>query len=175
MTIYFADGTSQATAGTAGKVLQVVYGQFNSFKTNGGTSWSEILNVSITPSSSSNKVLIRTHGGVGANGNNTYAMHRLLRGSTDLTSSYEGYGTGSQEASWSDWVGKGVHRSTQCYMEYLDSPSTTSSVTYYWQHAQNPGGASNGTLSVGGVYRAYTGGYSGDRTVAAAMCLMEIG
>ena len=24
MTIYFADGTSQATAGTAGKVLQVV-------------------------------------------------------------------------------------------------------------------------------------------------------
>ena len=62
MTIYFADGTSQATAGTAGKVLQVV----SSTKTSeyvedigGGNYGSDMgLNASITPASSSNKVLI---------------------------------------------------------------------------------------------------------------------
>ena len=157
-----------------GKLLQVVYGQIDAYKTNGGTSWSEIMSVSITPSSSSSKILIRTHGMVSASGSNTYAAHRLLRGSTDLTSSYQGYGYESQESSWGAWVGHGSARATQSYMEYLDSPSTTSSTTYYWQHQQTPGGSSNGTLGLGGTYRATLDDYEGDRASAAGMCLMEI-
>jgi len=129
-------------AGT-GKILQVV----QTFKTdstsqsgNSSTVFYDIsgMSVSITPSSSSNKVLVMwtaqlASSGASGRGN----IIRLLRGSTEI-----GSGTGGSSTN-----GQVYHRTVQYNPEtknmmYLDSPNTTSETTYKLQWSVEGSGGS---------------------------------
>lgn len=84
--------------------------------------------VTITPSSSSSKILLmHTAGGLLANVGD--ASIRLLRDSTVvMTSTRHGYKDSNTSYSAMNWAN-----------QYLDSPSTTSAVTYKWQIAKQTG------------------------------------
>ena len=130
-----------ATTTTAGKILQVIQTVKKDKQTIQSASLTDItgMSVTITPSSSSNKVLIRYC--VSAFTANQYWSMRLLRGSDSTIfigdqgsqSSHTRSSFGSYMSSYVD--GRSV---TQ---ELLDSPNTTSATTYKLQ-AHTPYSAS---------------------------------
>ena len=113
------------TSPKAGNVIQVVNGTSNSGQTTTSTSYVNYssLNLSITPTSSSSKILVIIgplnvyNGATDANMQIT-----LYRGATNLggTNGYFSYIYGSSSANFS-------YPTT---ITYLDSPATTSSTTY---------------------------------------------
>ncbi len=168
MTIYFGDGSSQATAG-GGKILQVTAGtktSASSYSTGGN--WVDCgISKSITPSSSGNKVLIQWYIGKIAC-NDWSGATRLLRGSTVI-------GRGNSANSRAR-IGTSFPRSHDdnlwggTAMMWLDSPSTTSSVTYKIQ----VNGHSSGTVYIN---RGHGDGNSSDVYAgrsASAIILSEI-
>jgi len=127
-----ASGAITASNVPVGSVLQVVQTvKTDTYSAAPGASWVDItgLSVSITPSSASNKVMIflSVHG---STGNLSYV--RLLRDSTAV-------GVGETSGSRiSCTVGNFSHngdgnRSFEWGTNFLDSPATTSSVTYKLQ------------------------------------------
>jgi|DEB0MinimDraft_3_1074331.scaffolds.fasta_scaffold98567_2 hypothetical protein len=145
-TITVPSGATITNSGTAtgfGKVLQVVTATDSTRRTTTSTSWvtsSNTLSVTITPSSASNKIFIELNTSLFGVGLRTYTT--IFRDSTNLGDATYGM----SQSTTGSWVGLG--------MSYLDSPSSTSAITYqfYWQ---NGGGAStaymngdNGTASI---------------------------
>ena len=138
--------TNSGVSGTgisAGKILQVV----QTFKTdstsqsgNSSTTFYDIsgMSVSITPSSSSNKVLVMWTAQVASSGASGRGnIIRLLRGSTEI-----GSGTGGSSTN-----GQVYHRTVQYNPEtknmmYLDTPNTTSATTYKLQWSVEGSGGS---------------------------------
>ena len=110
-----------SSAGIAtGKVLQVVQGSDSTQLSTTSTSLVDVgLSASITPSSSSNKVLIIVDA-QGQFGSNTGFGNAIVRGSTVVfqTNTYSNYDSGATQTNT---------RASYCY---LDSPSTTSATTY---------------------------------------------
>ena len=140
------DTDTLATSVTRGKILQVV----QTFKTdstsqsgNSSTTFYDIsgMSVSITPSSSSNKVLVMWTAQVASSGASGRAnIIRLLRGSTAI-----GSGTGGSSTN-----GQIYHRTVQYNPEtknmmYLDTPNTTSATTYKLQWSVEGSGGSSTT------------------------------
>jgi hypothetical protein len=135
------DGTitsADLAAGVGGKVLQVVSTtKTDTFSVAGTTSLTDItgLSVSITPSSSSNKILITGFIGsaMGPSGNQTF--YHLIRGSTEIAKADT---SGSRRFAHTsavgnvDALGGGSHTwiLTPVPFQHLDSPSTTSATTY---------------------------------------------
>jgi len=124
---------SALPAGVGGKVLQVVSGTLNSsVNTNSSSLQDTGLTASITPTSSSNKILVTANivGAGVANGDGV--RMKLFRGSTDLgfissTGTYNGSSNKVDlEHGWS--------------VSVLDTPSTTSSTTYKVQHCATTSG-----------------------------------
>jgi hypothetical protein len=121
-------GLQRLGAGTAGQVLQTGGAGAN-------PSWDTYadiagLNLTITPSSASNKILIVFNAGIVANDSKTtsFVLERDISGSTTLLG---GHTDSSRLNAWvrceSDSDGNhdnGVHAS------YYDSPNTTSAITY---------------------------------------------
>ena len=113
----------------AGQVIQVVSTtKIDTFSSATVNAWTDItgLSVSITPSSSSNTILVMAS----VQGINTAsnAYFRLVRGSTAI-----GVGTtaGSRSAvSSSNIIGSGGNSMIGSSFQFLDSPATTSSTTY---------------------------------------------
>ena len=122
--------TALPAAIATGKVLQVVQGSNSTQMSTTSTSLVDTgLTASITPSSSSNKVLIIVDA-QGQFGSNTGFGNAIVRGSTAIfqTNTYSNYS--SQETQTN-------RRASYCY---LDSPSTTSATTYKLQvYCYNPG------------------------------------
>jgi len=114
--------------GRAGGVIQVVSSFKNDMATTTSTSFADIsgLSVSLTPSSSSNKILIMfTLGNVGNLVNTT--LFNLVRDSTNIAQP----SGGSNPATINEYNGNGNNGDVDnCSMHFLDSPATTSSVTY---------------------------------------------
>ena len=143
--------TALPAAITTGKVLQVVTATSGQATTN-STSYSDTgLTASITPASSSNKVLVNVNlPGQKYDTNNDLGINlKLLRGSTelDIITLYGGFTGSSVYAGF-------------CYsMVHLDSPSSTSSTTYKVTMAS--------TVSSNSVY-------VGNNTGACTISLMEI-
>ena len=107
----------------AGQVIQVVQASNTTERATTSTSMVDVtgMSVSITPSSASNKVLILVTGNGGVDGN-ALAYYTILRDSTDLnTSNSSGFAVVRGN---SGSVYGGVS------MSILDSPNTTSSITY---------------------------------------------
>ena len=111
----------------AGSVLQVVQATGQS-QTNVGTSFADVsgAEITITPSSTSSKVLVTFSAGGMSNGTADNVSVRILRGSTNIRSiTRYGYVSAS---GWS---------SVPIAVNFLDSPSTTSATTYKLQMLTN--------------------------------------
>jgi hypothetical protein len=125
----FVNGSS--TALSSGKVLQVIQSVSNTatYPTN---SWTDVTgsSISITPSSSSSKILFIFNTGGLCGGDTRGLLMQLLRGSTKIRRlDRYGYSTVTLGA-------------VPIFLTYLDSPNTTSAVTYKIQAAeQNTSGA----------------------------------
>ena len=109
----------------AGSVLQVVTGTTSSRLASTSTSYADTgLSVSITPSSSSNKILlIGTHADcfkTGANSTEASIHLRLVRDSTEIL----------DIADRGLLTGTAIELLGQISFNHLDSPSTTSATTY---------------------------------------------
>jgi hypothetical protein len=120
-----------------GKVLQVQSTtKTNTYTSNSGNTWVDItgMSVSITPESTSNKVLIQISlmgsGVVGAN----VANFRLLRGATVI---YQGDTDGSRGRGWAASMASEQYSQESQSGTFLDSPSTTSATTYKIQQKSN--------------------------------------
>ena len=119
-------------SGSNGGIIQVV----QSVKTDTASSSSSSFvdfgpTVTITPSSSSNKVLVRFTL-VGSSGNANYAYYfRLARGGSAISGSV-GDSSGSRTPAGTviDSYGHGSLSYIQTSFEFLDSPATTSATTY---------------------------------------------
>lgn len=137
-----SDGTTIATLSSTGltmaagkkvfsegSVLQVVSTTKADTQTITGTSYVQIsgLTASITPSSSSNKILISVSIGFGG-GTNFYPAFRLYRDSTAINLN-SGSGTG-EECSFGFQNPTSAERYFQVNHQFLDSPSSTSAITY---------------------------------------------
>jgi hypothetical protein len=174
-TIVNADiNASAAIAGTklsgAGKVLQVVQTVKTSLFSSSSSSYTDVTgaSVSITPSSASNKILILINGEY-SGGDDSFGYLKVLRDSTDLS---VGDLRGSeQRATMSAALRTGGGASTNITRAFgcniLDTPSSTSSVTYKLQlKATN-----SSTIVIGGSSSTSDGNRS---SVPTFLTVMEI-
>ena len=148
-----------------GKIAQVV----QAVKTDTASTSSSFadtgLSASITPSSSSSKVLVLcTLGGV--SGANTSFKGKLVRGSTDI---FVGDSASNRPQASAGGQTSNNYEIQQLVMNFLDSPSTTSSTTYKAQFG------SNGSIT---IYLNRTSrdndGSAEDARSASSIILMEV-
>jgi len=122
-TLPTVNGGTGSTSFSPGKVLQVINASTTTETINSTNSYTDTgITASITPSSTSSKILINVCAqGVGKANNNTWAQLKLLRNATDLIV-FEQRGGYTGDTS--------VNKIGACACTYLDSPSTTSATTY---------------------------------------------
>ena len=128
--IFPRDGKPSGAIG--GGIIQVVRAQSTSSnQTPSSTStWTDVVpTVTITPTRSSNLIIIETSVMCIAN-NNAYVGFRLLRGSTAIR-------------EWWGYHNDGSYTPFQGPAKHIDSPNTTSAVTYKFQIYASGGTASN--------------------------------
>jgi hypothetical protein len=124
----------QSAALPIGSALQTVNATYSGGATNNsGTAADTGLTASITPKFSTSKILVVVSQNGLAKNNNCFMNLNLLRNGSQITgiegaAGYTGEGT-------SNYVGGST-------LSYLDSPATTSSVTYKTQFYNGAGGAS---------------------------------
>jgi hypothetical protein len=127
----------------AGSVLQVVQGNTSTTVATSGTTYIDTgLSASITPSSASNKILIIVNHACSrksnVNANNTMDM-KIVKNDSDL----------QQIASSAGYTGTALFLYFSVNYMYLDSPSTTSSITYKTQF-KNQTAAANVSVQTDG-------------------------
>ncbi len=137
------DGDTLAS-GTGGKVLQVVEATQTALVQTTSMSWVDLtgMSVTLTPSSSSSKVLIFANVNSSATNGANWVAFKLVRGSTsfrlgDSASSRFLCHIAAIQTQNDDMVSSS--------MSALDSPSTSSSVTYkvQWQLRNSSSGSAN--------------------------------
>ena len=145
MTIHFGDSTSIDSGGSLGKILQVVSNSKDdqaSFNTSTGSlsSLEGVFNIQITPSSSSNKVLVRFSLTVGV-ANSTAVTGELFRkiGSGSETSLHLGVAATNRNRITTGVAVNNAHNVSVLTVEFLDSPNTTSACKYYLKLDQMTG------------------------------------
>ena len=131
MTVHFGDGTSftTATLSGAGKILQAtqtVKTDTFSQSVSAGSETSAIISLSITPSSSSNKILVIAD--LSASFSDTGVYMKLFRGSTQIAL---GDSASSRQRVSAHLLTDQSFVMSTCSCHFLDSPSTTSSTTYH--------------------------------------------
>jgi len=142
----------------AGSVLQVVQGTYTTFTSSSSSTYADTgLSASITPSSSSNKVLVfATMVGVGKNTGNCKVALRLVRNSTNL----DVFSTETAGSPWNTTTQVDVGTTSSIT---LDSPATTSSTTYKVQLA-----------STGNTAQVFINNVNGSTEIGCTLTLMEI-
>jgi len=141
-------GTVPSARQPTGSVLQVVSTTITSFFSTTSTSFTDItgLNVSITPTSSSSKILVLVTGSVGST-SSAISQYNLVRTSTSI---YIGDARGSSTRSSAATASVSTDKATSIVINFLDSPATTSATTYKLQ-----------MLSENAIFAACIGGSSG--------------
>lgn len=126
--------TALPAAISTGKVLQVVTTTKTDATTTSSSSYVDIsgMSVSITPSSSSNKVFIMFDIGTSSTNTARNDKVRLLRGSTAIVDPANFFRLPS---------GGSTNEMYNCSTNYVDSPSTTSATTYKLQWLSEAGSA----------------------------------
>ena len=124
----------------AGAVLQVVSTtKTDSFSTTSATFVDVTgVSVSITPSATSSKILVLVDGVVGNTASANLSPINLVRNSTNIAQST---GAGTANATITIYTNNAINNSGFS-ISFLDSPSTTSSVTYKLQTRTNNAGSS---------------------------------
>ena len=114
--------TALPAAISTGKVLQVVSGTLTSSYTTSSTSFVATgLNVAITPSATSSKIFIIATSYLDDNGDARDVLSSIFRGSTNLGDSTNGM---------MDSFGGSTRLRANHSMSFLDSPNSTSAITY---------------------------------------------
>ena len=138
------DGDTLAS-GVGGKVLQVVQTVRLQSGSSGVTSWTTLaagdgnVEVAITPSAASSKVLVTAHiCGFNDDDNESYHFRLARGGSAICVGTASGSRTQSSFTIGSYGAGSLPHRSAS--IEFLDSPSTTSATTYALQGLRGSAG-----------------------------------
>ena len=138
-----ADATLLTSNTLTGKILQVK----NTIKTDTasttGSTFVDIsgLTISITPSSSSNKILFRGYVSMGTQLNGTATL-KIFRDSTEIGKSTADGTTANNSTGYIKILNAGSATTSgrsqvfQVQFEVLDSPSTTSAITYKCQFAE---------------------------------------
>lgn len=120
-------GALTASGGGVGKILQVVAGTPDTtFRQTTSTTFvtaSSTCNVAITPTSSSSKILVVAYAVFSCNDGNDGWAATIYRDSTNLGVTDTGLAYGNSVAGIT-----AIHYPTTMF--YVDSPSTTSSITY---------------------------------------------
>jgi hypothetical protein len=135
-------------AAGGGKVLQVVSAVYSTQTDSTSTTFADTgLTANITPSAATSRVLVLVTQSVFIEraDTDTGMALRLLRGATEV---YETGGTAFYGSLGLDVTGSGsstIRAYGVSAMSYLDSPNTTSAVTYKTQFRRGPG---SGTVSV---------------------------
>ena len=117
------DAVTAAKASGFGKIGQVVQTVSSTKVASTSTSFTDVLTVAITPTATSSKVLIQFVGSFGNGGEDIDAFYQILRGSTALQVPYHIGDADIQQTR--------SNNSYSCTL--LDSPSSTSEVTYKMQ------------------------------------------
>jgi len=145
--ILFEDATGDPSvlSGVAGSVLQVVQGGRTTRVTHNSSTYGDVgVTATITPRSSSSKILIQLTGTLSNANASNLCLIRLFRGSTQI-----GSGTGGGTSNYNSFMSMLQDTTTYTFSgisgSFLDSPSTTSATTYKIQLA-----AYNGTAVMGG-------------------------
>lgn len=131
-TLPAADGSS-LTGVSAGKVLQVKQAVKTDTFSHNTTTLTAIpdLSVSITPSSSSSKILIMGTINVGASNASSYGGIVLHRDGSVLTGSIgDQAGSSRQRHTTANTKESNIAQQKPLNFSYLDSPATTSAITY---------------------------------------------
>lgn len=154
----------------SGKVLQVVQAIKQDTTSSSSNSWVGTgLSASITPSNSSNKILILINVGV-VGGSNTTAF-RIYKGGSHLTGASGTPVSNREGVSFRTLCDAADYNHAQSgSFAYLDSPSTTSSTTYELYFKNQTGMTSTFNYASGNTD---TGDSYGSRT-ASTIILMEI-
>jgi len=128
---------------TTGKVLQVVSVQLTNQITYNGTSFDNIsgFNASITPASTSNKVLVMFNINAGSNNNGNRIVFRISRTGDD--NEFVGDASGSRVRATAQMGVSNASDQRSNHISYLSSPSSTSAVTYQLQAKLQVGGGSS--------------------------------
>jgi len=169
--VLLSDGDGTMSWGGAGKVLQVVQTSLTSTASYTGTAFQTItgLNTSITPSSTSSKILIMVNISQGEN-QDAFPAYLLKRGSTTVQIADSGSQT---EATF--FATRTGNDARDPYLfepvnyQFLDSPSTTSATTYSVQ--VSPMRTANRTVSINVMT---TLGDANQGRGCSTMILMEI-
>jgi len=158
---------SWGVAGRTGFVLQVLSTTINTRSTTTSSTLVAIpsLSVSITPASSSSKILIFGHVTIG-NSSGLGSPIQLMRGATAICQGSGG--TGVQFNATCTNVANNAYNSSSVGYCYLDSPATTSSTTYSLQYAATGGG----TAVINGTFNNANNNYEGVAT--STITVMEI-
>jgi len=123
-------------AGVGGKVLQVVSAYTQTQATSNSSTYADTgLTANITPSSTSNKILVLIQQSVAKEGGNTKSELRVYRGATEIGGTIPARGVGYTGEGTSNFIGIGLACSI------LDTPNSTSTLTYKTQfnNADNTG------------------------------------
>jgi len=134
-------GSASAVQASSGRVLQVVNATYSTYTSFTSATLADLgLSATITPSSSSSKILVITNlaGGVAVGTVSSGANVKLLRGSTTIVNLEQTAGITSVAIVERNWGAFGSS-------SYLDSPATTSATTYKIQVANTNG---SGTIYV---------------------------
>ena len=164
--IYPRDGLP---AGASGGIIQVKsVTKTDAFQTSSG-SFVDVsgLSVTITPTSSSNKILIQVHVTGDGRSGQSRANFRLMRGSTAICIGDTAGGRG--RSTFSIYRPNDEHSTESASMTHLDSPATTSAVTYKLQIVS---GNNSGAVSVNRAY-SWSDAFAHGAT-ASSITVMEV-
>ena len=158
--------TSAMATGSILQVVQTFKADSTSLSANSSSTYVDIsgMSVSITPSSSSSKILVTFTASVSCDTNNRNNSIRLLRGSTNICQSTAGSNNNATivDRTINDNY---ISNFTQTF---LDSPSTTSAITYKLQWACEGSGGNNS------IYYLNRKGANGNEGATSTITAMEI-
>ena len=156
----------------AGHVVQVLQAnKTDTFVSMNAATFTDVpdLSLSITPTSATSKILVVSDIALGHN-TNAYAYYRVLRDSTHINGGDVVSGQPNINGMTYDNANNGIIQRVP--MTYLDSPSTTSSITYKVQVATGSTNTSIGVyVNKSAADAAYTTYYP---RMASSLILMEI-
>ena len=132
-----ANAVTSAKKG-AGSILQVVHTSSNTHQTSNSTSWLDLsgLSASITPSSSSNKILIVCSIAISKLDNHSFIGRVVKDGSAISGAGGVAEGSHGNQYSGVWWTIRSFGHACSLYTaQYLDTAGSTSSITYKAQGA----------------------------------------
>ena len=142
-TSHFSSGAITAATLPAGCILQVQSTTSNTeVEDTSGNYNGSLLEVNITPTATSSKILVLVDFFTGYfNPNGSFRLNRVISGgaTTSLAEASAGYDNGTGFLNMDDVAGYGTNGNTDDYVmhswafNHLDSPSTTSQITYKLQ------------------------------------------